>query len=294
MKRWIVLIGGFALATCAGFVLAFASGEEEAIFVGAGDIASCASEGDEGTAKLLDAIDGTVFALGDNAYDRGTATEYADCYGPTWGRHKARTKPVPGNHEYETPEAAGYFDYFGAVAGDPNKGYYSYDVGEWHVVALNSMCREIGGCGADSPQVRWLKSDLAANKDKTCTLAYFHYPLFNSGKRGTYPKFVMELWNVLYAENADVVLSAHDHNYQRFAPQDPDGVSDPTRGIRQFVVGSGGGGHYEIEAPAANSEVSDDDTYGVLKLTLRAAGYDWRFVPVEGETFTDSGNARCH
>ena len=282
------------VAVCAGFVLAFAFGEDEAVFVGAGDIASCDRAGDEGTAELLDGIDGTVFALGDNAYPNGSAEDFDECYDPTWGRFKDRTKPVPGNHEYETPGAEGYFEYFGSVAGDPEKGYYSYDVGEWHVVALNSSCREIGGCGADSPQVRWLEADLAANRDKACTLAYFHYPLFNSGQRGTYPNFVKELWDVLYAENADVVLSAHDHNYQRFAPQDPDGVADPARGIRQFVVGSGGGGLYEIEAPAANSEVFNDDTYGVLKLTLRAAGYDWRFVPVEGGKFEDSGSARCH
>lgn len=285
----LALVGGSA-----GLFLVSAFGEDDAVLVGAGDIASCDGEGDERTAALLDDIDGTVVALGDNAYDRGTATEYADCYAPTWGRHKARTKPVLGNHEYETPGAAGYFGYFGAVAGDPAKGYYSYDIGRWHVVALNSTCREIGGCDAESPQVRWLKADLDVNRNRTCTLAYFHYPLFNSGKRGTYANFVGELWDVLYAENVDVVLSAHDHNYQRFAPQTPDGVMDSTRGIRQFVVGSGGGGHYEIEAPAANNEIFNDDTYGVLKLTLRPTSYDWRFVPVKGEKFTDFGSDRCH
>ncbi len=295
MRRPLILVGGLGIATvCAALVLALAFGEEGKVMVGAGDIAKCDGEGDEGTAALLDGIEGTVFTLGDNVYERGTAAEYAECYEPTWGRHKARTRPVPGNHEYETPGAAGYFDYFGAAAGERGEGYYSYDVGEWHIVALNSMCREAGGCGPDSPQVRWLKDDLAANRDKACTLAYFHYPLFNAGERGTFPNFVGEFWDVLYAEGADVVLSAHDHNYQRFAPQSPDGAADPARGIRQFVTGSGGGDHYEIKDSPENLEAYNEDTYGVLKLTLRANDYDWRFVPVEGGTFTDSGGARCH
>lgn len=294
--RWpFPLAAGLVIAAIIlALILAFAFVDTEAVLVGAGDIAKCDEDGDERTAELLDEIQGTVYTLGDNAYERGTAAEYADCYGPAWGRYKQRTKPTPGNHEYESEGASGYFDYFGRAAGERGKGYYSYDVGDWHVVALNSMCREVGGCGADSPQVRWLKADLAANRGKACTLAYFHYPLFNAGERGTFPNFVRELWEVLYAEDADLVLSAHDHNYQRFAPQSPEGAADPARGIRQFVVGTGGGDLYDIEKPAENLEASNDDTYGVLELTLRADEYDWRFVPVEGAEFADSGSDQCH
>jgi hypothetical protein len=263
------------------------------VVAAAGDIAVCYSEGDEATARLLSNIRGTVLTLGDNVYDDGTPEEFADCYGPSWGRHKDRTKPSPGNHDYHTERADGYFGYFGEAAGEPGKGYYSYDLGEWHLVALNSNCEEVGGCDASSPQVRWLKVDLAKD-DKSCTLAYFHHPLFTSGKYRPGIPEVKPLWEALYAAGADVVLNGHDHNYQRFAPQDPSGEADPERGIRQFVVGTGGASHYAIVAPTANSEVHDDDTYGVLKLTLRPEGYDWRFIPVEGARFTDSGSARCH
>ncbi len=289
----------FVLASIVGCVSENAAPPAEpatgdAVLVGAGDIADCDSTGDEATADLIAGIDGTVFTLGDNAYDHGSAANFADCYDPTWGRQKSRTKPVPGNHDYYEPRAKGYFHYFGAAAGDPDKGYYSYDLGEWHIVALNSNCEEVGGCDAASPQVRWLEDDLAANNGTNCTLAYFHHPLFSSGgKHGNTPE-VKPLWEALYAADADVVLSAHDHNYQRFAQQDPNGTVDPERGMREFVVGTGGGGHYVIESPIENSEVYNDDTYGVLELTLHPNSYDWRFVPVEGETFTDSGSDRCH
>ena len=194
-----------------------------AVVVAAGDIADCDSEGDEATAKLLEGIEGTVLTLGDNAYASGTAEEFAECYDPTWGRAKTRTNPVPGNPDYRTEGAQGYFDYFEEKAGDPGEGYYSYNLGEWHVVALNSNCEDIGGCSVGSPQVRWLKADLAANEDKACTLAYFHHPLFSSGLHRPGVPELKPLWDVLYAADADVVLSSHDHNYQRFAPQDPDG-----------------------------------------------------------------------
>jgi acid phosphatase type 7 len=206
-------------------------------------------------------------------------------------------RPMPGNHEYDTRGAAGYFHYFGRAAGDPGKGYYSYDLGEWHIVALNSNCKEeeVGGCEASSQQVRWLKADLAANKDQRCTLAYMHHPRFSSGKEHGNIHYVKPLWEALYEAGADVVLSGHEHNYERFAPQTPAGRADPQRGIREFVVGTGGGkGHYPISEPIAISEVHNDETYGVLKLTLRPKSYEWRFVPEEGETFTDSGSARCH
>jgi hypothetical protein len=263
------------------------------VVVAAGDIASCYDTGDDATTRLLSNIRGTVLTLGDNAYEDGTPEEFADCYDPSWGRYKDRTKPSPGNHDYNSEGAEGYFGYFGVAAGDPSKGYYSYDLGAWHLVALNSNCEEVGGCDASSPQVRWLTADLAKD-GKSCTLAYFHHPLFTSGKYRPGIPQVKPLWEALYAAGADVVLNGHDHNYQRFAPQDPSGEADPEHGIREFVVGTGGKSHYAIVVPVANSEVHNDDTYGVLKLTLRREGYDWRLVPVEGARFTDSGSARCH
>jgi acid phosphatase type 7 len=264
----------------------------QAILVGAGDIADCSRTADEATAKLLDEIEGTVFTTGDNAYDSGTDTEFENCYEPTWGRHKARTYPTPGNHDYKTAGASGYFNYFGAAAGEPSAGYYSYDLGEWHVVALNSRCDEVGGCTEDSPMLRWLRKDLAENA-KSCTVAYFHDPLFSSGSLGNNTKMV-PVWETLYAANADVVLSGSAHLYERFTPQSPAGVADATRGIRQFVVGTGGAALHPINGTKANSEVHNTDAHGVLKLTLHSTSYDWEFVPVTGKTFTDSGSDSCH
>ena len=265
----------------------------DSVLVGAGDIARCSSSGDEATAKLLDSISGTVFTTGDNAYESGTAAQFSDCYDPSWGRHKARTKPVPGNHEYYTAGASGYFGYFGAAAGNPYKGYYSYDLGEWHVVALNSMCEKVGGCGPTSPMLAWLKNDLASNP-KACTIAYFHHPLFSSGSEHGNQTKMRATWNVLYAQDAEVVLNGHEHNYERFAPQRPDGTRDQARGIREFVVGTGGGSHYPFGRVKANSRVRNATTYGVLKLTLGASSYKWKFVPIVGKTFTDSGTTDCH
>jgi hypothetical protein len=264
--------------------------------VAAGDIADCRGEGDEATARLVSDTHATVLTLGDNAYPDGSAEDFEECYDSTWGRFKDRTKPSPGNHDYHTERAEGYFEYFGKAAGDPDKGYYSYELGNWHLVSLNSNCEEVG-CGASSPQVRWLKADLAA-ADKRCTMAYMHHPRFSSGVKHGSTYYVKPLWEVLHEAEADVVLSAHEHNYERFAPQNPGGRADPERGIRQFVVGTGGGkGTYPILpilGLIANSEVHDDGTYGVLKLTLRPESYEWRFVPAEGGEFTDFGNARCH
>jgi hypothetical protein len=270
-----------------------ATTQGDPVFVGAGDIASCSSSGDEATAKLLDGIPGTVYTLGDNAYESGTATEFANCYDPSWGRHKARTKPAVGNHEYNTAGASGYYNYFGAAAGGASKGYYSYDLGAWHIVALNSMCENVGGCGASSPMVTWLKGDLADNPS-SCTLAYWHHPVFSSGsEHGNDPKMIPS-WDALYAAGADVVLSGHDHDYERFAPQTSSGVADPARGIREFVVGTGGRSHYAFGTIRTNSQARNSDTNGVLKLTLHAASYDWQFVPEAGKTFTDSGSGSCH
>lgn len=264
----------------------------EVVLVGAGDIASCTSTGDEATANLLDGIAGTVFTVGDNVYPNGTATEFANCYGPSWGRHKARTRPAPGNHDYNTTGAAGYYGYFGAAAGEPGKGYYSYELGAWHIVAINSNCAAVGGCGAGSAQEQWLRQDLAAHP-QACTLAYWHHPLFTSDSSHGNATSMRPIWQALYDHGADVVLAGHAHNYERFAPQDPNGVADPARGIRQFVVGTGGASLRRFGAIKPNSEVRNADTYGVLKLTLHPTSYQWEFVPEAGKIFTDSGSAAC-
>jgi len=267
------------------------------VLVGAGDISTCANTNDSDTELLLDSIAGTVFTLGDNAYETGSTTEYNSCYEPTWGQHKVRTKPSPGNHEYYTTSpspAAGYYGYFGAAAGDPSKGYYSYDAGAWHVIVINTndSCNIIS-CAAGSAQEQWLRADLAANRT-TCTLAYWHHPRFSSSSVHGSQAYMQPIWQALYDFGADVVLSGHTHNYERFAKQTPAGVADPVRGIREFVVGTGGRSHYAIiPTPIANSEVQNDDTYGVLKLSLHASSYDWEFVPVAGGAFTDTGSDTC-
>jgi hypothetical protein len=266
---------------------ATAQGGPPAVFVGAGDIADCNRPGSELTAKLLDTIDGTVFTTGDNAYPSGSTSDYRDCYAPTWGRHRGRTRPTPGNHEYGSPNAAPYFDYFGSNAGPTGQGYYSFNLGPWHVIALNSEIFARAG----SAQERWLRSDLAANRTQ-CTLAYWHRPLFSSGPHGVNPD-MQDLWRALYEFDADVVLGGHDHLYERFAPQDPDGRSDPTRGIRQFVVGTGGASAYASQFARPNSEAQGTDL-GVLALTLAAGSYRWEFVPVEGASYRDYGTSSCH
>jgi len=266
------------------------------VLVGAGDIADCADlRGAEATAKLLDRIPGTVFTVGDVVYPRGSDSDFANCYEKTWGRHKARTRPAIGNREYGTKGAAAYFRYFGATAGEPGQGYYSYDLGAWHIVVVNSNCVRIGGCEAGSPEEQWLRSDLTAHR-APCTLAYWHHPLFSSGfyrRHAMHPE-MRAIWQALYEMGAEIVVNGHEHNYERFAPQDPNGVRDDTRGIREFVVGTGGKNHTPLGEPIANSEVQNDWTFGVLELTLRPNGYDWRFIPETGKTFTDSGSGTCH
>ncbi len=266
----------------------------DAILAGAGDIADCADlSGAEATAKLLEKIVGTIMAVGDLAYPSGTAEQFANCYDKTWGRLKTRTRPAPGNHEFHSAGAAPYFDYFGAVAGDPKKGYYSYDLGAWHIIVLNSECDELGGCGSGSPQEKWLRADLAAHP-AVCTLAYWHKPLFSSGaKHGNDPE-IKPLWQALYDANADVVVNGHDHDYERFAPQNPDGLREPARGIREFVVGTGGKNTREFAKIESTSEAHSTGTFGILKLTLHAKSYDWEFIPIAGGTFRDQGSAPCH
>ena len=265
------------------------------VLVGAGDIASCDDlAGAYATAKLIENIPGTVLAVGDLAYPDGSDENFSKCYAPTWGRFKDRTRPAPGNHEYHSNGASGYARYFGAAAGDPTKAYYSYDLGAWHIVALNSECLEVGGCDANSPQGRWLKRDLEQHATG-CTLAYFHKPLFSSGEKHGNDPTMLPLWQILYTRGADVILGGHDHDYERFAPQDPSGKLDAEHGIREFVVGTGGkNSHRTFAALNPNSEARNADTFGVLKLTLHSSSYDWDFVSEAGKTFTDTGTANCH
>ena len=276
-------------------------GPNDPVLVGAGDIASCASEGDEKTALLLDQVVAagiqmtTVFTAGDNAYEGGTLQEYEQCYGPSWGRHKDRTRPAVGNHEYKTPAAAGHFQYFGAAAGDPSKGYYSFDLGGWHIVVLNTNdhCNTLS-CDAGSDQETWLRSDLAAS-GAYCTLAIWQDPRFSSSARAGGSRKVKPFWDALYDHGAELVINGDEHNYERFAPQTSSGIPDPEFGMRQFVVGTGGRSLDIIEEPhQPNSEITSDDTLGVLKLTLHPSSYDWEFLPVAGFKFHDSGSAVCH
>lgn len=262
------------------------------ILIGAGDIASCSGIGDERTAALLVGVDGTVLTLGDNVYENGTAAEFSNCYAPSWGRELERTRPATGNHDYNTSGASPYFAYFGTRAGAAGKGYYSYDRGAWHVVVLNSNCGYVGGCDRGSPQEQWLRSDLAAHPSD-CTLAYWHHPLFSSGLHGNNTS-TSALWQALYDYHGDVVLSGHDHDYERFAPQTATGTRDSARGLREFVVGTGGRSLYGWGTLRGNSEVRNNSTAGVLQLTLYSHSYSWSFTPVAGATFRDSGSTYCH
>jgi hypothetical protein len=293
-KRAVIVMTAAFLATIVVFGLYAARPAQAAIatLVGAGDIAGCNWDRDQATALLLDNIPGTVFTAGDNAYPSGTLTQFQNCSGPTWGRHKARTLPSVGNHDYRTSGASGYFQYFGAAAGPSGKGYYSYNLGDWHIVVLNSMCGKIGGCSASSPQAQWLRADLAANP-RFCTLAYWHHPVFTSGEHGNDPR-MRPAFQILYDNNAELVINGHDHDYERFAPQTPSGTADQARGIREIVVGTGGAKLRPFTTIRPNSEVRNANTCGVLKLTLFADSYGWQFVPVAGQTFTDSGTTRCH
>lgn len=273
--------------------------EGDPVLVGAGDIASCSTPGAETTARLLDGVAGTVFTAGDNVQGSGAAEEFADCYDPTWGRHKARTRPVPGNHDYEAADGAAYYDYFGSAAGDPGRGYHSYTLGSWRVVALNSNCGAVSGCSRNSPQARWLPADLAANPTP-CLLAYWHHPRFFSATEGpsavpgdpSSDRKMTGVWRDLQAAGADVVVSGHRHVYERFAPMNADGVADPA-GIRQFVVGTGGDSLQTFGRIAPNSEARIEGVQGVLKLTLRPDGYDWEFLAAPDGAAIDKGSGSC-
>jgi hypothetical protein len=263
------------------------------ILIGAGDIADCESDGDEATAALLDGLPGTVFTAGDNVYPSGTIESFEACYTPSWGRHLARTRPAPGNHDRPGESLDGYVAYYGAAGTGPDgEPWYAYDLGTWHIIVLDSNCTDVGGCDPDSPQGRWLASDLAASRAR-CTLAIWHHPRFSSGDEHGNDPAMDPLWRTLYAAGADVVVNGHDHDYERFAPQDPDGNEDRARGMRQFVIGTGGTALRGFDDPVANSELRAAVSHGLLEFTLRDGGYDWRFIPTRGD-FSDRGTASCH
>ena len=244
------------------------------------------------TAALLTSMSpDAVLALGDNQYPAGTLKDFRASYDKTWGAFKKITYPVVGNHEYGTPGAAGYFSYFGARAGEPGKGYYSYDLGDWHVVALNSECQHVGGCGADSPQARWLQQDLAAHP-RACTMAYWHRPRFSSGTHGNNVDND-PLWKILSAQGADVVLGGHDHDYERFSPLDGAGRPDAAQGMTEFVVGTGGDSHYRLHLPAVGSDQRVTGRYGVLRLQLTDGTFSWQFLTAPTGVVADAGTTTC-
>jgi len=333
--RKAVVVGSMTsamLVACMAVLLTAVPGASQTqtvTLVGAGDIAECSEDNNaQATAALLDKIPGTVLALGDNAYPDGTRTQYANCYDNYrlsdgsvydatrtfwWGQYKDRTMPVVGNHEYHISKVAQpYFDYFSALNGfkqprapvpnttrnpglTPGKGYYSYDRGSWHIVALNSNCNKVGGCEKTSAQGTWLRNDLANTTNKLCTLAYFHHPLYSTGSNIPNAN-VKPLWQILYNNGAEVIVNGHAHRYERFAPITPRGTTDVQKGIRQFVAGTGGapGGSEVYYDQAPGVEKVQTGTSGVLKLDLSAGSYSWRFIPIAGQTFTDSGNGSCH
>lgn len=268
-----------------------ASPSGDPVLVGAGDIADCGLDDDRATAALLDDIGGTVFTAGDNVYPDGSADQFRDCYGPTWGRHLARTRPAAGNHDWVTKDLAGYLGYFGAAAAPTGTSWYAYDLGAWHVIVLDSDCSAVGGCGPDSAQGRWLATDLAASTAR-CTLAIWHHPRFSSGEHGS-DTAVAPFWRALHDAGADLVINGHDHDYERFAPQDPDGREDRARGIREFVVGTGGAALRTFPKTVANSELRVSAYHGVIQLVLHRSSYEWRFITTTG-AFSDSGIGPCH
>jgi len=263
--------------------------------MGAGDICIQSTlAAAQATEQLLAAVPGAnIFTAGDNSNEAGSASQYANCVGPSWGLLKGQTRPVPGNHDYGTSGAAPYYAFYGSQAGTAGKGYYSYDLGSWHIIALNSECKNVaGGCSAGSAQELWLKADLAAHP-AACTIAYWHRPTFSSGSSGGSTAY-RAFWDDLYAAGAEIVIGGHDHHYERFAPQTPAGVADPAAGIRQFVVGTGGSFSTGVGSAHRNSEARKAPALGVLKLTLHPGAYDFQFVPAPGTTFTDSGSGTCH
>jgi len=286
---WALTVSVLLLVACGGQSTMPSSPEpppvvvrQGEVFVGAGDIGLCGSPNPEVTAQLLDVIGGTVFTLGDNSYGR-----YEECYEKSWGRHRNRTRPSPGNHDYEVRGARWYFDYFGSAAGPDGLGYYDYMVGSWHIISLNSNIP----ISSTTAQVQWLRSRLAEVSAR-CTLAYWHHPLVTSGPNGPNVS-VSDFWTALYEAHADVILNGHDHLYERFRPQDGIGGEDPERGIRQFTIGIGGAALYPVRAKHPLSEIEPITTeYGVLKLVLYDDSYEWSLITPAG--IRDSGSGQCH
>jgi hypothetical protein len=290
---WLALL----LAGCGGGGGGGGGGTSpEATFtiVAAGDIADCgdgaaASSMAAKTAALVNPQDALVLTLGDTTYPVGAPTEFANCFHPTWGAFKDRIRPTVGNHEYDTPGAEGYFSYFGAQAGPDRRGYYSFDFGGWHFISLNSNI----DASPQSAQYLWLTADLASSRSTPCTIAYWHYPVFSSGQHGSVPQMA-QVFAALQAAGVDIVLSGHDHIYERFAPQNADGAANSARGTRAFIAGTGGAELYLLGTPLPNSEVRDNTTHGVLRLTLGQDTYSWQFVPVGGGAARDAGKGTCN
>ena len=256
--------------------------------VGAGDIATCAGTGDSDTAKVAAGVPGIVFTAGDNVYPDGSPQNFANCYDPAWGPLKARTRPVVGNHDYyNSPGAAGYFAYFGAAAGDPQKGWYKYDAGTWRIYALNSEC----SASTCPQQYDWLKQDLAAEAHK-CTLAIWHRPRFSTGPHGNATD-MSSIWSLLATSGSEVVVNGHDHDYERYTPLGPNGYAQQN-GLREFVIGTGGVGHYQFTSDSPLVEVRDNTSFCVLRLGLAPGSYSWHFLPTTAAGFTDGGTGTCH
>ena len=263
---------------------------EPAVLIGAGDIAICGQKGDDQTAALLESISGTIFTAGDNSNEDGTQEQYQNCFGPSWGRFLDRIRPSPGNHDYNNGDGSAYFEYFGEAAGEPGKGYYSFDLGEWHIISLNSNCAYIG-CSPDSAQAAWLQADLAQHP-VPCTLAYWHHPRWSSGFAGNDGR-IAPLWRMINQGGVDVVINGHEHHYERFAPMNEEGQVDEKNGTRQFVVGTGGVNLLGFGEVHPASEVRYAGSFGLLKLLLYSDHYRWEFIPTEGD-FRDEGMGTCH
>jgi hypothetical protein len=292
----VFLVALIALGPAAGSGKSKLAAKRSVTLLAAGDIADCSLPGAARTARLIERLPGTVAALGDEAYPTGSATDFERCYRPTWGRFRSRTRPVPGNHEYMQSNAGPYFAFFGKRVAPP-RGYYSYQLGAWHVVAINSNCDFIGGCGPGSRQLAWLRADLAAHPAR-CTLAYWHAPRFSEGPHSldkpSTELAMHAIWATLENAGAEVVLTGHDHMYERFAPLDAAGRSDPKRGIREFVVGTGGGPYYQVIKHVPGIQKVIVNHWGVLRLQLSANGYRWQFLSTPNGTTLDSGSGSCH
>jgi hypothetical protein len=276
---------------------AIAAASETVVLVGAGDIADCGRLADaQATAGLVRTLiagrRGMVFTAGDNAYPNGSTRDFARCYDATWGAVRKRTRPAVGNHEYNTAGAAPYFAYFGRAAGKPGRAWYAYDLGAWRIYVLDSSCGGQASCRRGSPQEAWLRADLATNP-RECVAAIWHHARWSSGYHGSDSR-TAALVTDLYAAGAEILITGHDHHYERFAPQRPDGGLDRAKGIREFVVGTGGGRLYPTFLPRQNSEVRSNSVHGVLALTLEPGSYSWRFVPTKAGGFTDEGSGVCH